>query len=247
MLKEAIEKIRQMALDGAEIKTIEIDDWIYSKDEKGGLVAVAEKDTKRKIPDCIKATSLEGLVNWIKAENEYDKIFIEINEYDCVSCSTKRSAVREGKSHLLFSAESRNNTFREGYRNHEAAMIELRSKYQHTDDIDYLLQLLSTITLEDSVQSNDNGLTQQVTVRKGIGLAEKKTVKPIVKLKPYRTFYEVEQPESEFLVRINDEGKIGFYEADGGMWKMTARYTIKEYLEKALKEEINSGKITVTL
>ena len=31
------------------------------------------------------------------------------------------------------------------------------------------------------------------------------------------------------------------------MWKMTARYTIKEYLEKALKEEINSGKITVTL
>ena len=58
MLKEAIEKIRQMALDGAEIKVIEIDGWIYSKDEKCGLVAVAEKDTKRKIPDCIKATSL---------------------------------------------------------------------------------------------------------------------------------------------------------------------------------------------
>ena len=247
MLKEAIEKIRQMALDGAEIKTIEIDDWIYSKNEKGDLVKVAEKDTKRKIPDCIEATSLEGLVNWIKAENEYDKMFIEISEYNYVFCSTKRSAVREGGAHLLFSAKSSNNTFREGYRNHEAAMIELRSKYQHTDDIDYLLQLLSTITLEDSVQSNDNGLTQQVTVRKGIGLAEKKTVKPIVKLKPYRTFYEVEQPESEFLVRINDEGSIGFFEADGGMWKMTARYTIKEYLEKALKTEIESGKVTVTL
>lgn len=247
MLREAIEKIRQMALEGAEIQTVEIDEWIYSKDEKGNLIKIAKEDTQRKIPDCIMATSLEGLTNWVKDEKDYGKIFIEVSEYNNVICRTERNAVREGKAHGLFAVENCNNTFREGYRGHEEAMIELRSKYQHTSDIDYLLQPLSTITLEDSVQSNDNGLTQQVTVRKGIGLAEKKTVKPIVKLKPYRTFYEVEQPESEFLVRINDEGSIGFFEADGGMWKMTARYTIKGYLEKALKTEIESGKVTVTL
>ena len=126
-------------------------------------------------------------------------------------------------------------------------MIELRSKYQHTDDIDYLLKLLSSMTLENSVKSDDNGLNQQVTVRKGIALTENVPIKPIVKLKPYRTFYEVEQPESEFLLRIRDAGHVGLFEADGGMWKMTARYTIKSYLQEALKEEINDGIVIVTL
>lgn len=69
----------------------------------------------------------------------------------------------------------------------------------------------------------------------------------IVKLKPYRTFYEVEQPESEFLLRLSDDGKVGFFEADGGMWEMTARRTIKEYLEKALEKEIGENRVVVTL
>ena len=62
-----------------------------------------------------------------------------------------------------------------------------------------------------------------------------------------RTFYEVEQPESEFLLRLGDDGKVGFFEADGGMWKMTARKTIKEYLEKALEKEIGENRVVVTL
>ena len=126
-------------------------------------------------------------------------------------------------------------------------MIELRSKYQYTEDIDYLLKLLSSITLEDKVQSDDNGLSQQVTVRKGVALKGTETVKPIVKLKPYRTFYEVDQPESEFLLRLGDNGQVGFFEADGGMWKMTARRTIKEYLENALKKEIEENRVIITL
>lgn len=78
-------------------------------------------------------------------------------------------------------------------------------------------------------------------------MTENVPIKPIVKLKPYRTFFEVEQPESEFLLRIGDGGQVGLFEADGGMWKMTARYTIKSYLQEALKEEINDGIVIVTL
>lgn len=148
---------------------------------------------------------------------------------------------------MLFSLLENNNSFREGFRDYETALIELRSKYQYTEDIDYIVRLLSSMTIENNVKSDDNGLSQQVTVRKGIALTENVSVKPIVKLKPYRTFFEVEQPESEFLLRISNDGEIGFFEADGGMWKMTARKTIKEYLIKELSKEIENNKIVVIL
>ena len=250
MLKEAIEKIRQMALDGAEIQTIEVDGNIYARNKEGELKVVAGREEKPVIPVNIIATSLEGFVCWVKNEcNEVPerKLLIEVANYNSVDCRTERNAVEEGKIHSLVTLSTHNNQFVEGFRGYEEAMIELRSKYQHTDDIDYLLKLLGSITLENSVKSDDNGLNQQVTVRKGIALTDNVPVKPIVKLKPYRTFFEVEQPESEFLLRIGDGGRIGLFEADGGMWKMTARYTIKAYLQEAFKEEIKEGIVIVTL
>ena len=38
----------------------------------------------------------------------------------------------------------------------------------------------------------------------------------------FRTFLEVEQPESEFLLRVDPDEGIGFFEADGGIWKLEA-------------------------
>ena len=62
----------------------------------------------------------------------------------------------------------------------------------------------------------------------------------------YRTFQEVEQPESIFLIRINERG-ISFIEADGGMWKLRARETIKSYLGWKLKDEIENGSVVIAL
>ena len=42
----------------------------------------------------------------------------------------------------------------------------------------------------------------------------------------------MEQPASEFLIRITDRG-IKFIEADGGMWRLAARKIIKAGLENA--------------
>lgn len=247
MLKEAIEKIKEMAIEGNKIQTTVIDRNVYAKDAKGQLVMIAPVESRRVEPQPITATSLEGFVNWIKREGYEGTIIVEVTNYNSVSCHTERNIIREGESHLLLTTTERNNSFYEGFRDHEKAMIELRSKYQYTEDIDYLLKLLSSITLEDKVQSDDNGLSQQVTVRKGVALKGTETVKPIVKLKPYRTFYEVDQPESEFLLRLGDNGQVGFFEADGGMWKMTARRTVKEYLENALKKEIEENRVIITL
>ena len=84
------------------------------------------------------------------------------------------------------------------------------------------------------------------STQKGVALQTNEAIRPIVKLRPYRTFQEVEQPESTFLIRISDRG-ISFIEADGGMWRLTARNTIKTFLEENLAAEIESGKVIVAL
>lgn len=57
----------------------------------------------------------------------------------------------------------------------------------------------------------------------------------------------MEQPESEFLLRLDEEGNIGLFEADGGMWKLTARKTVKAFLEKQLAEEVASNRVYIDL
>lgn len=59
-----------------------------------------------------------------------------------------------------------------------------------------------------------------------------------VKLRPYRTFHEVEQPASDFIFRMKSERGIScaLFEADGGAWENAAMANIKNYLEFELAD-----------
>ena len=80
----------------------------------------------------------------------------------------------------------------------------------------------------------DDGVTQKATVKKGINGKEDAVVPNPVNLRPYRTFTEVEQPESEFVFRMKQSDHdvcCALFEADGGAWKREAMKKVKEYLE----------------
>lgn len=129
---------------------------------------------------------------------------------------------------------------------YETMMIMLKSRFVETPELLATVQLLGTITDERSAQTIDDGFTQTVVVKKGIALKDNKVVKPIVKLKPYRTFNEVDQPESEFLLRLSDCGSVALFDADGGAWKLKARHNIAEYIKAQLAELIEQKKAIVT-
>ena len=147
----------------------------------------------------------------------------------------------------LYRATCDMRSFEEGYRDAERAIVELRSKYIPNEGTEYLLGLLSRINIENGVTTQDNGVSQSVEARTGISLKTMENIKPRVKLMPYRTFLEVEQPESEFLLRLSKDGDVGIFEADGGMWKLEAKKRIKDYLTKALEPMINSGEVAVMM
>lgn len=127
----------------------------------------------------------------------------------------------------------------------EQAIVELQSLYGATPDRDYLLDLLSHIDVNDGVSSMDNGVTQEVIVRTGAVLKQATPVRPIVQLQPYRTFLEVEQPISDFLLRVCKDGEPILFEADGGAWKLEAKRSIAAYLAEKLADQVERGDVVV--
>lgn len=109
-------------------------------------------------------------------------------------------------------------------------------------DIDYVLKMVASLTCEDKLQVEDTGISQNVTVKNAIapGITDVASIKPRVSLAPYRTFREVEQPKSDFVLRVNRGPKgmpqVGLFEADGGAWKMDAIHNVRDYLKAQLPD-----------
>ena len=94
------------------------------------------------------------------------------------------------------------------------------------------------VTHQAEVKVNDDGFTQNITAKAGIARIAQVDLPNPVTLQPYRTFIEVEQPESQFVLRVkadpNDTTepiRCALFPADGNRWKAEASQNIKEYLE----------------
>lgn len=204
--------------------------------------------------------SLNALVALVKTEvnslfgDDALPLYVSCNSYDSVKVFTRPIADADLYRWTPYTANASDlPPLVEDVRwNFDEAMIKLRSMFQRApegekNDVDYILDLLSHMSFDQSVKSDDNGITQTVQVRKGVSFVENKAVRPIVTLAPYRTFQEVEQPESEFVFRVYDDRSISLTAADGGMWKLAARDAVKHYLTDALADEIEKGLVIVTL
>lgn len=250
VLKDAIKEIEELTKRVSEVREIgEHRYLIYN-----GSYQEIKPDMKPR-PGSLEFTSLDGLVNTIKSElfdilgatNGGGTLYLCVLDPTYVQAFTGLDEYNRRATVYTANQKIRSSWRGENWFEHEEAMIVLQSQFAQNEGTEYLLDFLSRITDENSVSSDDNGMTQTVQVKKGISLAGRETIRPIVTLKPYRTFLEVEQPESDFLIRIKDGCKVGIIEADGGMWEFAARRNVKEYLEKAFEKEISDGSIVVAL
>lgn len=123
------------------------------------------------------------------------------------------------------------------YQTLESAVIQLRSQFTGDGDRDYLLAILGTVVSESGVQREDDGVSQTVTAKAGARLVTNHTLKPTVVLAPFRTFTEVAQPGSEFVLRLRDQGgavQVALFEADGGAWRREAIHRVQRWLRHEL-------------
>ena len=236
MLKEFVDR-----LVGLAAPTIhEVDGSVYSNQE---LVHIMDK---KPMPKCIELTGLDSICKMVRNEAEHIdlQIFIQVKDYKSVSVFTALDD-DEDRLYLYKCIADTPDVTTGHYMDYEKAVIELRSLYIPNEGTKYLLQLLGSISNESKVTTSDNGVTQKVEAKSGIALSSMVEIQPRVTLQPFRTFIEVAQPSSEFLLRITDRGQVGMFPADGGVWKLEATRNVAAYFEEKLHDLIESGTVVV--
>lgn len=213
----------------------------YEPDEIRTAIEQAAKNSETKtatiMAECIAGAMKDTL------EKVGTTIMVQVKSNDTVEVMT--TYLSDFSRNTLYRAKADAPGLRTGFRGREVALIELRSLCIPNEGTAYLLDLLSRMTNENSVSTNDNGVTQTVKARQGVALNALIEIKPRVMLRPFRTFLEVEQPESEFLLRVDPDEGIGFFEADGGIWKLEAKKNIADYFLKNMGDLIDAGKVVV--
>ena len=189
----------------------------------------------------IQMNTLTSLVDYLKAgvDSMADKMLVQVVSPMKVRVLSMLDADR--KREELVDVEAMILDFEYGrYMGNERFIIALQSKFIANDDRALLLQFAGTVKDESIAQYGDDGVTQKATIKTGITSVGDAVVPNPVKLRPFRTFIEVEQPESAFVFRMRQaEGhgvECAIFEADGGAWKNAAMKSIKEYLQYELAE-----------
>lgn len=242
MLKEFIQHIQETTRPQIE----KMDGKTFAVTAEGNVVEIKAPAVHM---DALPLQSLDALVKLVQSEasKEESPLYITVPNHLTARCFGRASAKAPWRQ-VYYEANATDvpgwgEKVELGF---EAAQIALRTRFQETPDTIYAMKLLSDISCGAKVIYNDSGIATTVTQQKGISLQTNEPIRPLIALRPYRTFQEVDQPESIFLLRLSDRG-VSFTEADGGMWKLKARETVKVFLEERLAEEAKSGAVIIAL
>ncbi len=197
-----------------------------------------------------RATTLEihtltGLVDYLAAN--IDSISPATNAIHIVSPEkvTLVSVLdgRPKRRDVLVSAAANDCEFNFGlFQSCEQFVIALQSLFADVEDRASVLKIVGNIKEEAVGAYDDDGVTQTVTAKAGIARVGEVPVPNPVVLAPFRTFAEIEQPTSPFILRMKAGMSQGstptcaLFEADGGKWKLAAIEGIAKYLRIKIAE-----------
>lgn len=238
----AVKEIAELAQDAQAVveKVIEIEGKRFS------TVPLHEIKTPRlPEPASLVVHTLTGLVAYVQANRD------ALNLEECLLHVESPSRVdlvsrAQGEHHQRFIHVSAQNYDRFAafpgfgfgrWLSPEDMNIALQALFMDRAQRGQVLALLGNIKAEGEQTTKDDGVTQVVTARTGVSLVQLAPVPNPVVLTPFRTFPEVPQPESPFVLRVRKEERSGvqaaLFEADGGFWRNDATQAVAEWLGAA--------------
>ena len=91
------------------------------------------------------------------------------------------------------------------YLSFHTILIYLQSKFLDSTDRALLLKFAGTVEAGSIAEYGDDGVSQKATVKTGIASKGDALVPSPVSLVPFRTFVEVQQPVSSFVLRMKQD------------------------------------------
>lgn len=240
---EAVKEVERISREAAAVgKTVVIDGVTYAY---GSWKQVTKEAPA---PAALKVHTLTGLVDYLLANR--DQLTLADLQVHVVSHALVQ-VIGKLQGHFqqrFVYAEAAfesllGNGFAFGqFYDSESFVVSLQVLFDNAGDRDKVLSVVGNIREESVRDTGDDGVTQTVVARAGIVKVGDVNVPNPVHLVPYRTFREVLQPASEFVLRLRQgesgsRPKCALFEADGGQWKLEAISRIGAYLAAALKEQ----------
>lgn len=245
-LTEVIKTVAQMTEERmkAQVKPeiVEIYGTPHYRDLHGDMVPVDKPEPDAGVmPQTFQTFTLQGLVDWIKADA--DKLFTKDKPAALVSVASPHEVVVYGSltgdamrrpmlAHCSYAAPD---IPLEAFVDAETLAITMQATFKQDEARDAVLGVMSNLSEQQSAQTSDDGFSQRVTIKSGVQEIDSKVFKNPAPLRPMRTFPEVEQPVSPFVVRFKEGKKAALFNADGGAWKVAAVKSIGSFLRKALE------------
>ena len=193
--------------------------------------------------------SLSSVADYIKSNADFDALasdgrkIIHVEDEKTVWLYTEMNSFKKRSALLLASAWVSSFPFGQ-WLSLENFIISVQANFVADEHRDELLSFVATVKQDTGVEQQDDGVTQKVTTRSGVSLSRTSKVPNPITLRPFRTFSEVEQPESSFVFRIKaEEGcgvKAALFAADGDAWRHDAILKIRDYFQTHVIAEDDS-------
>ena len=236
MIREAMEKVQELAQKGFEPREIAVGGRMGLLLPDGGI----EWDTPV-YPATVEFSTLQSLADFINggfnAAYLQGKPFVVIDSPTSVYFASEAAPPYSKRPTLAKATPWLPDQFRFGsWLDPETFIINMQSKFvRAAGDWTVVVDACAGLKADEGANYSDDGVAQKITVQKGVSLKTQKPLPNPVLLAPFRTFPEVAQPISPFVLRASDGNNgpvLGLFEADGGAWKIVAVERIKAWLMK---------------
>lgn len=237
-----VKELERAVSDGSQVVSLHGIERLVLRDADGGY-SIAGIEHPEPMACALDVATLSAVVDFLKhglEDVDYDNAFVHVESPTSVKLVRPAAcdAFSRRQVYVRAKADIPGVTFGT-YASVESWIITLMSCFDSTPDLVEVLACLSNLRDEKVKQAQDDGLGQIVTTRAGIALVGERRVPTMPALAPRRTFIEVEQPRSSFVLRLKSGGEgspmqAGLFEADGGAWRSAAMAGIAGWLKASI-------------
>jgi hypothetical protein len=256
MIKEAIDRI--LSLAPIQVETIK-GQWFVKEGQKIERLKMSDEQA----PEALVFNTLTGLADYVALNPDALPIgdlvahVVDFNRVDLIGPlqsdnDNNRFVFAQAKSDLYRTAFAFGKWFPS-----EDFIIQLGSKFCRSaegenggDDTDKIVEMVSKIASERLKTLTDSGFAQVVQVKTGLTMLSSVKVQNPVIVRPYRTFREINQPQTLALLRfaepLKDNEKntsdkpqlpsAALFESGGEAWKLEAIASIEDWLAEHCPE-----------
>ena len=233
MITAAIEKILHLA----KIEKVKIGNHEYAKP---GLKRIEPPELFP--PEALEINTLAGFRDYVSGARKErpGKPFVQVVSPKMVNYLTELFPENANIRHNYATAHCLQKGFAFGkWLDLEAFIIALQTLFVQTDTVENMMGMLASLANEQIVENKDDSFSQTIQIKSGITTKSAVKVENPIALAPYRTFREIEQPVSQFILRLrkpqDGEGlTCALFGADGDAWELEAIERIAFWLSKEL-------------